>query len=140
LAHKYAQQEELWDEEKRFQEIIQESLFEMRDGQDDVQRRVREINQNFLQKSEDHLLGTNGPPNFFDPPLTDATQQAAAKQNIEILTSALDVPETVAQADPLEGLHDEGMHQYWPYFRFKAECEALLQSLAGEQTSLVSAQ
>ena len=79
-------------------------------------------------------------PNLVEPPLADAAQQAAAKQNIEILALALEVPETVAKVDPAEGLRDENMTQYWPYFRFKAECEALLQSLESEQTSLVSAQ
>jgi RNA polymerase sigma factor (sigma-70 family) len=136
LAHKYAQRETLWEMLKDAQKGAQEKLLETHEDE----QRLREVEQYEIQAIENRLLGTNGPPNLVDPPLTDATQQAAAKQNIEILTSALEVPETVAQADPFEGLRDEKMTEYWPYFRFKAECEALLQTFEGEQTSLVSAQ
>ena len=49
--------------------------------------------------------------------------------SLDDLASALKVPGTVAQANPFEGLRDEKMQQYWPYFRFKAECKAALKAV-----------
>jgi hypothetical protein len=52
-----------------------------------------------------------------------------ATQSLDDLVTALKVPDTVAQADPFEGLRDEKMQQYWPYFRFKAECKGALKAV-----------
>jgi hypothetical protein len=52
-----------------------------------------------------------------------------ATPSLDDLATALKVPETVAQANPFDGLRDDKMQQYWPYFRFKAECEAALKAV-----------
>jgi hypothetical protein len=52
-----------------------------------------------------------------------------ATPSLDDLVTALKVPEAVAQADPFDGLRDEKMQQYWPYFRFKAECKAALKAV-----------
>jgi RNA polymerase sigma factor (sigma-70 family) len=127
LADKYARQEIKWEVEKAIQEAMQEA-----------DQNAERFRQAAIQMF-DRKWWVNAPPNLVDLPSVDATQQAAAAPKIDDLAWALDVPDTVAKVDPAEGLRDESMKQYWPYFRFKAECEALLKSIDSEQTPVVSA-
>lgn len=54
---------------------------------------------------------------------------ANATPSLDDLASLLHVPGTLAKVNPETGLRDEKMKQYWPYLRFKAECQAVLQAV-----------